>query len=405
MRQRSAVVKIALAVLGGWLAIMPASVLTIALRFREFDASGLPSQYSATLALGWLVLIAGLIGFGQAGDALERRGRSRILLVRWAVPLVAISGIALAVASTPTELALAWTIAQLATAATVTSALALSGSTIQVASRGLLSGLIGAASIVALLIGSVVVRALQHDLALAFIACAAVGAVLATPLALRPPVRLDSGPNIDRRHTASTHRRWLSAWALFTAASFLLSWTTSTTNSYVVLFVENVSATSAADVANVATRAVTFATIAAIIASILGGLVMRGRRSAAIMWSAAAVVVALALVGLLARPSEGGIVGFATLFGAGFGLANGVELGLLLFLRHSPGKLGRDLGIFNSMTAVPYVLVPGVATAWLAGDPTAGVRGIFALASILGLVAAVITAPLARTRQTLEASA
>ncbi len=391
MRQSGAVAKIVLAVLGGWLTVMPSSVLTIALRMREFDPSGLPTEYSVMLATGWMAMIVGLIGFGQLGDRLEAQGGSRVSILHAALPLLIAAGITLALAQSPAQLAWAWAFAQLPASATVTSALAMSGSTVASSQRGVLSGLIGASSIVALLIGSIGVRALQEHLALAFIVVAVVGALLVLPLALRPPRARSTGPVPERRVSTAPGRWWASAWVAFALASFLLSWSTSTTNGYVVLFVHNVSGIADADVTDISTRAVVLASLAAVLASVLGGVLVRGRRSAAMLWVAAAAVVATALLALLAFPGPAGVLAGATAFGAGFGLANGVELGLLLYLRHVPGRLGRDLGIFNAVTSAPFVLMPAVAAALLSSDIGTGLRLMFAVAAVAALAGAAIT--------------
>ncbi len=391
-----AVTRISLAVLGGWLTIMPASVLTLALRMREFDPSGLPTQYSLTLAVGWLIMIVGLIGFGQLGDVMEQRGHSRVVLIRWATPLLPIAGATLMLAPTPSVLTLAWAFAQVPAAAILTSALAISGATVPMQRRGILSGLIGATSIMALLLGSVIVQLLQSNVAAAFLAPAILGALLVLPLALRTPAPLAHIPN-DRRVSAPTARRWASAWMVFTVASFLLSWATSATNSYVVLFIDTVSDISSDAVAGFSTGAVIAATVAAVITSVIGGSLLRGRRSAAVIWVIAAVVVAVALVALLVFPTSVGILTAAIAFGAGFGLANGVELGLLLFVRHEPGRLGRDLGTFTAVTSAPYVLVPATATLFLAADIADGLRQMFALAALLAVVGAALTTGVALT--------
>ena len=77
MRSRSLVAMVAGATLGGWMAIMAPAVVTIALRLREFDPSGLPSFYALTLALGWLTMMAALVTSGFWGDAIRRRTASR----------------------------------------------------------------------------------------------------------------------------------------------------------------------------------------------------------------------------------------------------------------------------------------------------------------------------------------
>lgn len=392
MGARGAIARITLAVLGGWLAIMPGAVLILALRMREFDPSGLPTHYSMTLACGWLVMIVSLIALGQAGDVLERRGRSRLLLVRMAVPLLPVTGVALALASTPLQLSAAWTLAQVPAAAIVTSALALSGATVPTDRRGVLSGLAGAAPIVALLVGGLIVQASADTPPVAFAITAVAGALLTLPLALMRHRPRQPELDIDRRSPTERRPWWATAWWAFAVASLLLAWATSTANGYLVVLLDNLSTLPAAEVPSAATATVTGAAAVAVGASVVGGLVVRGRRSAALAWSGAAVCVAVVLGYLLVHPTSHGLVFAALGIGLGFGVANGTELGLVLFLRHEAGRLGRDLGVFTAMTSIPYVLVPLAATVLLGSDVDDGLHALFALAVLLALVGSVITA-------------
>jgi MFS family permease len=301
-------------------------------------------------------------------------------------------------ATTPAVLAAAWIALQLPAAAIIASALALGGTSVAPARRGILSGLIGATSLVALLAGSLLVGAFGTAPEWAFLAAALLGAALACPLALRPPEATaepsTSDRALDRRAAGSATSRG-TAWVVFTVASFLLSWATASTNAFIVLYVD--SSTSEGDVSGVATGAVTAGALAAIVASVVAGLLVRGRRSAALLWSGAAVMMAAALAAMLSVPTSTGIVVSGLAFGAGFGLANGAELGLLLFVRHRVGRLGRDLGIFTAATSVPSVLVPALGRVLLADDAADGLRVVFVGAAILALLAASITVGLART--------
>ena len=390
----STAVRIALAVMGGWLAVMPHAVLTIALRLRELDATGLPGPYSTTLAVGWLALMAGLVGFGVLGDALERRGRPRRLLLLLSAPAIVVSGVALSLASSPGTLAVAWVLAQLPAAAAVATALAVGGTAAPAQRRGLLSAMVGAAPILALLVGGAVARALSAHPSWTFATVSVVGALLIVPLARHSPRPGEQSPPADRRADRST-RRFAPAWVAFALASFLLSWATSATNGYVVLFIDRLAGVTADDVAATASTIVTLAAVIAVLASLGSALLVRGRRSGAGLWSVAALGVAGALALLLFGGGMASVVVGAALFGAGFGLANGAELGVLLFVRHRPGRLGRDLGVFTAVTTLPYVLVPAVGAALLAPDVSAVLRLLFGASAVFAVVGALITAGIA----------
>ncbi len=409
MGTRRSVAIIFAAILGGWLAVMPPAVVTIALRMREFDPSGLPTAYSLTLAGGWLAMIIALIGFGQLGDRIHSTRGSRLVIVRIALPVFVLASIGLALAPSPGLLATAWIVVQLPVAAIITTALAESGSIVPVGRRGILSGLIGASSIIALFVGSTLVNLLSTSLTSAFIVPALVGACLIAPLAVFPLPAAFPLPTATRHladsssatSTSSPERAGpplmpLRPWVLFLAATLLLSWATSTTNGFIVLLVERIALIPAGSVASTATLLVVAATAFAIASSLAIGPLARSLASAATAWSIAAVTCCLALVGLLLWNTPTGLLVAAIVFGASFGIANGVEVSVILHLRHDSPALGRDMGVFMAASTVPYVLVPALASIILAGGLTSGLRIMFALAAALALVGAALTAVILR---------
>lgn len=403
MGTRRSVAIIFAAILGGWLAVMPPAVVTIALRMREFDPSGLPTAYSLTLAGGWLAMIIALIGFGQLGDRIHSTRGSRLVIVRIALPVFVLASIGLALAPSPGLLATAWIVVQLPVAAIITTALAESGSIVPVGRRGILSGLIGASSIIALFVGSTLVNLLSTSLTAAFIVPALVGACLIAPLAVFPlPTATRHLADSSSATSASSPERAgpplmpLRPWVLFLAATLLLSWATSTTNGFIVLLVERIALIPAGSVASTATLLVVAATAFAIASSLAIGPLARSLASAATAWSIAAVTCCLALVGLLLWNTPTGLLVAAIVFGASFGIANGVEVSVILHLRHDSPALGRDMGVFMAASTVPYVLVPALASIILAGGLTSGLRIMFALAAALALVGAALTAVILR---------
>lgn len=390
MRSRSLVTMVAGATLGGWMAIMAPAVVTIALRLREFDPSGLPSQYALTLALGWLTMMAALVVTGYWGDAIRRRTASRAPLARVGVPLIAVGGVLLALAPTPGWLLVIWIAVQIPSAMVITTALAESGDALPRSRRGLTSGLVGAAPIAALLIGSLGVRLLADALAWAFVIPAVVGALLAAPLMFAGPIPGEAKESVADEAAGTV--RSAALWPVFVIASFLLSWATSTTNGFLVTFVQYPLATPADDIAGLSTLTVVAASGVAMIASVLAGATSAGRPRSPWFWTVAAAICGAGILVLVLSPSQGTFLLAALCFGIAFGTANGVELAVILLVRRDPARLGRDLGLFTAVTTAPYVLVPTVATVLLADDPTAGVLALFTVAGVVALAAAILMA-------------
>lgn len=399
MRSQASVTITTSGVLGGWLAIMAPAVIIIALRMREFDPSGLPVLYSATLAAGWAMMIVALIVFGRVGDVLRRRTGSRVALARVGAPLIALAGALLALAPSPGWLLMAWVFAQLPSAMVITTALAEAGEVVPVGRRGLASGMIGAASIIALLIGSAIATALSSSPAWAFLVTSLLGTLFALPLAMSPVTAhalTEDAAEEQAPAVASPSALTKAAWPIFVIASLLLSWAASTTNGFVVPYVQNVADVAQPSITGLSSWAILTASVLATITSIAGGMIAGGRRRGAWMWSIAATACAAGLLVLLIAPTTVGVLIAAALFGAGFGLANGVELGVVLLLRTDPSQLGRDLGLFTAATSGPYVLVPALATLLLSYSVTTGLVQLFTLALALALTGSLLVLSVGR---------
>ena len=390
MRSRSPVAMVAGATLGGWMAIMAPAVVTIALRLREFDPSGLPSQYALTLALGWLTMMAALVLAGYWGDAIRRRTASRAPLARIGVPLIAVGGVLLALAPSPGWLLVIWIAVQIPSAMVITTALAEGGDALPRSRRGLTSGLVGAAPIAALLLGSLGVRVLTDSLSWAFVIPALVGALLSAPLMFAAPIPASGSAQVADVPAATAPGA--AVWPVFVVASFLLAWATSTTNGFLVTFVQYPLATPADDIAGLSTLTVVAASSVAMIASIVAGALSAGRARSPWFWTTAAAICGGGLLVLVLVPSQGTFLVAAMCFGLAFGTANGVELAVILLVRRDATRLGRDLGFFTAVTTAPYVLVPSIATLMLAGDPSTGVLTLFTLAGAVALSAAILMA-------------
>lgn len=382
-------------VLGGWLAIMAPAVVTIALRLREFDDSGLPAFYARTLTAGWLTLLVALILAGRLGDRIHARLGSRVILARVGVPFLAITGLLLALAPTPNLLLVAWIAVQIPAALVVTTALAESGDHVSMSRRGLASGLVGASAILALLLGTTLVRLTGESTAWSFLLPALLGTLLALPLTIQVPEMSGPSEPSTRLFSGSGAQKSGVLWFLFLAASFLLSWSTSTTNGFLVTFVQYVLLEPADEVSTTSTTAVIVAATLATCASVFFGWLSRGGQRGPWLWVAGAALCAGALALMVFAPSPLSFLVAAALFGVGFGTANGVELSVVLNLRGTHHHLGQDLGLFTAVTTAPYVLVPALASVLLAGDTASGIRMLFVLASCMALLGAFMTVRLA----------
>lgn len=401
MKYRLTLVAAVTAVIGGWLIVMPGSVLTLALRMSEFGEATNTTDYSAILALGWLTLIVSLIAIGKLSDVLLKRYSTRRYLLLISMPILVIAAFILMTASTPEALGAGWILIQVPAATIIATALATAGDSIPLGKRGLASGFLGAAPILSLLLGTALIRFLQSDINLALFFAPILGLVLTIPLSvirIHPPH--SSTPEISLP-TSSTKRipdrRWISAWLAFLIAGFLLSWSTSTANSYITLFVEFNSTLLEPDVASRATFLVLIATVTAIAGSVVGGLLSRSRSRSAIVFGSATAVVGIAMAIIVISPNPWGLTIGALILGIGFGFANGSEFALALSVNESSDALGKNLGTLTATTSVPYVLVPALATFLLQDSPAAGLVTLFIWAALAAFIGATIAFTLIRT--------
>lgn len=387
--------KVVMGVTGGWLAIMAPAVVTIALRLLEFDPSGLPTTYAMILALGWLSMIVALIVSGSWSDATQRRLSNRASQARIAVPLIAVGGALLAIAPSPAWLAAAWVVVQIPSAIVLTAALAEGGELVMPRRRGLTSGLVGAAPILALLLGSIAVRMLSDSLTWAFVLPAFVGALVATPLMYAGTASRQVRTSKEDRACAplALTGTGASLWIAFLFGSFLLAWSTATTNGFLVTFVQYVAAVSPDEIGNLSSLAVISAAVLAVVASVAAGVLTDGRSVSLEIWLVACAVCSVALAALILAPSTTMLMFAASLFGMAFGAANGVEFSVVLLMRRGRDRWGRDFGLFTAATSAPYVLVPAIAAGILSQQPIDGTARLFTLAcATAAMGAAVVSA-------------
>ena len=381
------------AVIGGWVTVMTPAVLTIALRTSEFEKEGLPNTLPVTLFAGWLTLMLALVVTGRLSDRLLERTGSRITLIRIGAPLLILTSIGLALSPSGIWLTTAWVLAQIPAAMIITTALAVGGGFARVRQRGLVSGLLGAAPIVGLLIGSVVVGILPANTSLTFIVTAVLGGLLTIPLMLTDLTQ----PTIDEakapRDLVVGHARILLwVWVLFLCASFLLSWTTSTTNTFIVEYISESIRDTDSTITTIASISVGIASLAAILSSIIFGTLARNPQRARYTWIVGALIATTSILLLASAETAITIYIAALLFGIGFGAANGVEVSITLHVRPHVDELGQDLGILNSVTSAPYILVPAMTALVWQSDDSYTVGPLLWLSAATALLGAVVFA-------------
>lgn len=380
--RRSATIASFLAVVGAWIVVFTPAVLTLSLRMREIDPQNFLDAYPAALTAGWLTLMASLVAVGWIGDRLTQHLGSRPTIARWGVFLLAFCGLGLAFAPTNQLVTLAWILLQVPAAMVISSALALGGRTAATHNGGLISGLLGAASILALLAGSLLVTLFNENLTIGMTVSSLLGAALAIPLMFVPNNTVTLTPTHGEPIPGKTFHYLKVFWVIFLMSSFLLSWGTSTANGFIVALLENLSRIEYEDIALVSALAIALASMSAVAASIMSGVYARSPKMAVLVWVAGAILTATSIASLLQGPTGTVLYLVAVALGTGFGMSNGVEVILVLKLKPQLQSVGGNLSVFTAVTTVPYVLVPATAALLLRQNTRAGLENLFGLAAI-----------------------
>jgi MFS family permease len=136
----------------------------------------------------------------------------------------------------------------------------------------------------------------------------------------------------------------------------------------------------------------------AIVASVIAG-VLSDRVDRRLVFVASGVPMVIAGFGFAFAPTPGALIGYAALFGVGFGGVFSVGWALALDALPEMGDVGRDLGIWSTLSGLPAIAAPAFG-AWMIGlgaTPRDGYRLMFAVATAC-FAAGALTVLLVRKR-------
>lgn len=381
----------ALGVFAGWIIVMPATVLNLALRIDEIDSGSGNTSYSLVLSAGWVSLIVALFSMGKLGDLIYNKTDSRKTMIGFGILGTGLLGIALSQANTSIALALAWCLIQFPAAAIITSSLALASQNTSDSKQGLSSGLAGGAPVLALFIGTLVSSAANPTPANAFLVTSLLGSLIAVPLLTFRKSSTKSIASISEQHG----RLWdtqgsTKFWNRFLLAAFLLSCTTSSANGFLLVFATDALGLDSIAASELVTTMVLVASLSSIVSGVIAGKFFITRTHVILAYSVAATLVGTSIGLLVLFPSEGLVLVLGFVFGVGFGTANGLELTMFMRNKNDPADAGRALGLFTGVTTAPFVLVPLFAAFLLRNDGSSGITQLWLAGAVLGLAAGLI---------------
>jgi MFS family permease len=350
--------------------IVPAIVLILA-----------PKTHTAVLALLATIASAastlvppvagGLSDWGQRVNASDRRIETGVAL---GVDALALIGMAFAGNTTTLAIALGVSALALSTASTIYQALL--PEIVPREAWGISSGVRGALTLIGTIAGLLVAALLHATWALyTTAACVALGLVT---LVLVPEKLEGIGGGDEDVHTNVRDRHDLIV-TLIARAFIVLGMTL--LNTYILYFFTDVL-----HVPNAPLRTGLTATGAlggAIVSSIVAGL-LSDRYDRRYIVALAGVPMTIAGIGFALYPTPEALIGYAALFGLGFGAVFSVGWALALDSIPEMGDVGRDLGIWATLSGLPAIAAPAIGAFVISHGttPREGYRLLFIIASI-----------------------
>ena len=388
----------------GYISAVVLANLGIMLAFYAPITSLLPrlaeqvSPTSKEATLGWILGVGALmsvIGNPLAG-ALSDRTTSRLgrrkPWVLYGAMLGAFGIVALCLQSTVLGLAVVWGFCQ----ATINGAYAGLTATIPdqvpVRQRGFVSGWVGLAQTVGIVLGVALVSIVVRPLVPGAVLIAILLVLLVLPFVLR--IKDIPLPVEEREpfHLLSFVKGfWVSprlypdfGWAWITR--FLMQLGNALATLYLLYFLQD--AVKYSDPAGGQTVLVALYALGTIITAVVAGRISdrSGRRKIYVIWST--VVMAFSAVILAFFPIFSAAMAAALILGLGYGIYLAVDQALVTQVLPTATDRGRDLGVINIANAAPQVLAPVIAAPIVTG--ATGYTGLYLITAVITLLSAVL---------------
>ena len=388
----------------GYISAVVLANLGIMLAFYAPITSLLPrlaeqvSPTSKEATLGWILGVGALmsvIGNPLAG-ALSDRTTSRLgrrkPWVLYGAMLGAFGIVALCLQSTVLGLAVVWGFCQ----ATINGAYAGLTATIPdqvpVRQRGFVSGWVGLAQTVGIVLGVALVSIVVRPLVPGAVLIAILLVLLVLPFVLRiKDIPLPVEEREPFHLLTFVKGFWVSprlypdfGWAWITR--FLMQLGNALATLYLLYFLQD--AVKYSDPAGGQTVLVALYALGTIITAVVAGRISdrSGRRKIYVIWST--VVMAFAAVILAFFPIFSAAMAAALILGLGYGIYLAVDQALVTQVLPTATDRGRDLGVINIANAAPQVLAPVIAAPIVTG--ATGYTGLYLITAVITLLSAVL---------------
>lgn len=363
----------ALASFGALLVLLTPSLESLALRINTMvDAAEAPGLLGTVLTTGLLLQVIALPVAGRLSDRTRSRfGRRRPWIVIGAIGLL-LGALVMTLVPGLAGLIVGYAVVSVAGSACVASLLAVLSDRVPVEQRGSVSAFIGLGTVVALVVGSIIIAVLPHNSDAMFLVPALVGVfflLLFVTVVKERSSRDDAPlPALDFRGILSTF--WVDprkhpdfGWAYF--SRFLLQLAYAFLTTYQAFYLISHLGIPAEEVAGQVLIGTLLLAGATIVSSVLAGRFSDklGRRKVFVITAAFITAGALLLIagaGDLTMFFMGLVIG-----GIGYGGYTAVDLALATDVLPNPEDAANDLAIFNTAATLPQALAPAIAPAIL----------------------------------------
>lgn len=351
--------------------IVPAIVLELSPKTHTSELAVL-----ATLASTCATLIPPIAG--GLSDKGRRWGSDRRLETGVALAVDALALVWMGFAASTLSLAIALGISAIALSTASTIYQALLPEVVPRHVWGISSGVRGALTLLGTIAGLLVAALINPRWALFTTAfCVALGSLTLVLIPEPRPLNgddddsLDTGPQVNDRHDLIV--------TLIARACIVLGMTL--LNTYVLYFFADVLHVKNAPLRTGLTA--TGALGGAIVSSIVAGI-FSDRFDRRYIVALAGIPMTLAGIGFALYPTPEALIGYAALFGIGFGAVFSVGWALALDSIPEMGDLGRDLGIWSTLSGLPAIGAPALGAFVIAhgGSLRDGYRTLFIIASL-----------------------
>ena len=386
-----------LAFFGTWLALLPATQVTLALKVNQIDPTGKAATLSLVLGVGAFIALIAQNIFGALSDRTTSRfGMRRPWLLGGMILGVGSLGL-LSVASTVPVLILAWAVTQLTFNILLAGLNPVLPDQVPRRQLGRVSGLVGITQSLAAVGGALLANFFLPDLTLAILipgvfTIIGIGALL---FVLRD--RVTTREAVGRFHLRTfvlafwTSPRTAPDFALAWWSRFLVFFGNVTLSSYQVFFLIDRFGYGPENIGGAILQVTLVVTVASVLTSVVVGRLSDRlhRRKLFVLISA----LVLAVAHIMAAVS-GSFTMFVVACGIA-GLATGaylaVDAALIAEVLPSRANVGKDMGVLHLANVLPQTLVPVTAPLFLAvGGAGENYPALFIGGAIIGIIGAVL---------------